>query len=84
MLQMIRDLFTMTGPAGHDSAIVDGAEQGIAMRDDTLKQKARITAGAVAALVIVGWLAVIALALMAVGMRLRVAGLNRPEARACC
>ena len=33
--------------------------------DTTLKQKARITAGAVAALVIVGWLAVIAVALMA-------------------
>ena len=36
------------------------------MRDETLKEKARITAGAVAALVIVGWLAIIALALMAV------------------
>ena len=36
------------------------------MRDETLKEKARITAGAVAALVIVGWLAIIAVALMAV------------------
>jgi hypothetical protein len=35
--------------------------------DTTLKQKARITAGAVAALVIVGWLAVITVALMAAG-----------------
>lgn len=35
------------------------------MNDTTLKQKARITAGAVAALVIVGWLAVIAVAVMA-------------------
>jgi hypothetical protein len=35
--------------------------------DTTLKQKARITAGAVAALVIVGWLVVIAVALMAAG-----------------
>lgn len=67
MVQMIRDLFTMTGSAGHDSAIVDGAEQETAMRDYTLKEKARITAGAVAALVIVGWLAVIAVALMAAG-----------------
>jgi hypothetical protein len=40
------------------------------MRDPggtTLKQKVRITAGAVAALVIVGWLAVIAVALMSGG-----------------
>ena len=36
------------------------------MHDETLKEKARITAGAVAALVIVGWLAIIAVALMAV------------------
>ena len=67
MLQMINDLFTMSGP---DSAIVDAAEQGKAMRDPggtTLKQKVRITAGAVAALVIVGWLAVIAMALMSGG-----------------
>ena len=42
-------------------------EQGIAMRQSTLKEKARITAGAVPALVIVGWLAVIAVALMSVG-----------------
>jgi hypothetical protein len=35
--------------------------------DTTLKQKARITAGAVTALVIVGWLAVIAVALMSAG-----------------
>jgi hypothetical protein len=67
MLQMINDLFTMARSAGHDSAIIDVAEQGMAMRDDTLKEKARITAGAVAALVIVGWLAVIALALMSAG-----------------
>jgi hypothetical protein len=39
----------------------------MAMDDTTLKQKARITAGAVAALVIVGWLAVIAVALMSAG-----------------
>jgi hypothetical protein len=37
------------------------------MREYTLKEKARITAGAVTALVIVGWLAVIAVALMSVG-----------------
>jgi hypothetical protein len=37
------------------------------MRGTTLKEKARITAGAVTALVIVGWLAVIAVALMSVG-----------------
>jgi len=35
--------------------------------DTTLKQKARITVGAVAALVIVGWQAVIAVALMSAG-----------------
>ena len=67
MLQMINDLFTMTGPARPGSAIIEAAEQGIAMRDTTPKEKARITAGAVAALVIVGWLAVIAVALMAAG-----------------
>ena len=37
------------------------------MRDDTLKDKARITAGAIAALVIVGWLVVIAVAVMSAG-----------------
>jgi hypothetical protein len=37
------------------------------MRDYTLREKARITAGAVAALVIVGWLMVIAVALMSAG-----------------
>ena len=37
------------------------------MRGYTLKEKARISAGAVAALVIVGWLAVVALALMSAG-----------------
>lgn len=37
------------------------------MRDYTLKEKAKITAGAIAALVIVGWLAVFALALMSAG-----------------
>jgi hypothetical protein len=67
MLQMINDVFTMSGPAGLASAIIDLAEQGMAMRDTTLKEKARITAGAVAALVIVGWLAVIAVALMSAG-----------------
>jgi hypothetical protein len=39
----------------------------MAMRDTTRKEKARITVGAVAALVIVGWLAVIAVALMSAG-----------------
>jgi hypothetical protein len=34
------------------------------MRAYTLKEKAKITAGAVAALVIVAWLAIIALALL--------------------
>jgi hypothetical protein len=34
------------------------------MRDYTFKEKAKITAGAVSALVIVGWLVVIALAVM--------------------
>jgi hypothetical protein len=37
------------------------------MRDDSLKEKARITAGAIAALVIVGWLVVIAVAVMSAG-----------------
>jgi hypothetical protein len=37
------------------------------MRDYTLKEKPRITVGAVAALVIVGWLAVIAVAVMSAG-----------------
>jgi hypothetical protein len=37
------------------------------MRDYTLKEKARIIVGAIAALVIVGWLAVIAVALMSAG-----------------
>ncbi len=37
------------------------------MRDYTLKEKARITVGAVTALVIVGWLAVVAVALMSAG-----------------
>jgi hypothetical protein len=37
------------------------------MREYTLKEKARITAGAVTALVIAGWLAVVAVALMSVG-----------------
>jgi hypothetical protein len=36
------------------------------MRADTFKEKARITAGAVAALVIVGWLLVLAIAFLAV------------------
>ena len=37
------------------------------MRDYTLKEKAKITAGAVAALVIVAWLAVFAFALLSTG-----------------
>jgi hypothetical protein len=37
------------------------------MRGYTLKEKAKITAGAVAALVIVAWLAIIALALLSAG-----------------
>jgi hypothetical protein len=37
------------------------------MRDYTLQEKAKITAGAVAALVIVAWLVVIALALLSAG-----------------
>jgi hypothetical protein len=37
------------------------------MRACTLKEKARITAGAVAALVIVGWLLVLAIAFLAAG-----------------
>jgi hypothetical protein len=67
MLQMINGAFTMIEPAGPDSAIVDVAGEGIAMRDTTLKEKSRITAGAVTALVIVGWLAVVAVALMSAG-----------------
>jgi hypothetical protein len=35
------------------------------MRDFTFKEKAKITAGAITALVIVGWFAVIAVAIMA-------------------
>ena len=37
------------------------------MRDYTLKEKAKITAGAVAALVIVAWLAVVALGILSSG-----------------
>ena len=37
------------------------------MGGTTLKEKAKITAGAVTALVILGWLAVIAVALMSAG-----------------
>jgi hypothetical protein len=37
------------------------------MRGYTLKEKAKITAGAVAALIIVAWLAIIALALLSAG-----------------
>jgi hypothetical protein len=37
------------------------------MRGYTLKKKAKITAGAVAALVIVAWLAILALALLSGG-----------------
>jgi hypothetical protein len=37
------------------------------MRGYTLKEKAKMTAGAMAALVIVAWLAVIALALLSAG-----------------
>jgi hypothetical protein len=37
------------------------------MRSYTLKEKAKITAGAVAALVIVAWLTIIALALLSGG-----------------
>ena len=37
------------------------------MRDYTFKEKLRITAGAVTALVIVVWLAVVALAILSVG-----------------
>jgi hypothetical protein len=36
------------------------------MRDYTFKEKARITAGAAAALVVVGWLAVLAIAFLSV------------------
>jgi hypothetical protein len=36
------------------------------MRDYTFKEKARITAGTVAALVVVGWLAVLATAFLSV------------------
>jgi len=36
------------------------------MRDYTFKEKARVTAGAAAALVIVGWLAVLAIAFLSV------------------
>lgn len=60
---MVRNAFTMAEPA---RCYLEGPTEGMAMRDETLKEKARITAGAVAALVIVGWLAIIALALMAV------------------
>jgi hypothetical protein len=37
------------------------------MRDYTLKEKAKIAAGAVTALVIVAWLAIVALALLSTG-----------------
>ena len=38
------------------------------MRDYTFKEKTRITAGAVTALVIVVWLAIVALAILSVGI----------------
>jgi len=38
------------------------------MRDYTFKEKTRITAGAVTALVIVVWLAIVALAILSVGL----------------
>ena len=37
------------------------------MRDYTLKEKAKITAGAIAALVIVAWLAIVALGILSSG-----------------
>jgi hypothetical protein len=37
------------------------------MRDYTLKEKAKITAGAIAALVIVAWLAIVALGILSAG-----------------
>jgi hypothetical protein len=37
------------------------------MRDYTLKEKAKITAGAIAALVIVAWLAIVALGTLSSG-----------------
>ena len=66
MLQMINGVFTMPdAPAEFCYHRCRGT--GMAMRATTLKEKARITVGAVAALVIVGWLAVIAVALMSAG-----------------
>jgi hypothetical protein len=44
------------------------------LRNYTLKEKTKITAGAVAALVIVAWLAIIALALLSGEDKLRAAG----------
>jgi hypothetical protein len=52
---------------GRAFAMTGTPAEGIAMRGYTLKEKAKITAGAVAAIVIVGWLLVIALALMSAG-----------------
>jgi hypothetical protein len=62
---MINELFTMPDPSA--MVLLLRRSRSIAMRDYTLKEKARITVGAVAALVIVGWLAVIAVALMSAG-----------------
>jgi hypothetical protein len=62
---MINELFTMPDPSA--MVLLLRRSRSIEMRDYTLKEKARITVGAVAALVIVGWLAVIAVALMSAG-----------------
>ncbi|WP_074815557.1 MULTISPECIES: hypothetical protein [Bradyrhizobium] len=62
---MINELFTMPDPSA--MVLLLRRSRSIAIRDYTLKEKARITVGAVAALVIVGWLAVIAVALMSAG-----------------
>jgi hypothetical protein len=51
-------------PQSHGRVLTRFAEK---MRGYTLKEKAKITAGAVAALVIVAWLAIFALALLSGG-----------------
>ena len=67
MLQMINDVFTMSGPDRPDllSSTPRSREKRCVTRRHHAEAEGRITAGAVAALVIVGWLAVIAVALMA-------------------
>ena len=56
---------TASGPDfSQRSAVYVVAGREVKMREYTFKEKAKITVGAITALVIVGWFAVIALAIM--------------------